>query len=111
MYIYIHKSAPLFSQKEWDKELDELLNDLTPTDGANAGRVAVGEVRARLAFTRYSLLRGFCARMNHPCNTKPACIAHTIAILLHDYSAVYDPRSDILFGCHIPYNIGDGNIL
>lgn len=33
------------TQAEWDKELDELLDDLTPTDGPNAGRVAVGEVQ------------------------------------------------------------------
>ena len=41
----------------------------------------------------------------------PTCIAHTIAILLHDYCAIYDPPSEPSFICHIPYNIGDGNIL
>ena len=38
-------------------------------------------------------------------------IVHTIAILLHDYCARYDPPSELSFVCHIPYNIGDGNIL
>jgi hypothetical protein len=33
------------TQAEWVKELDEMLDDLTPTDGPNAGRVAVGEVQ------------------------------------------------------------------
>eukprot|EP00966_Prymnesium_polylepis_P267234 6173266-Prymnesium_polylepis.1 len=33
------------SQAEWDKELPDLLDDLTPTDGANVGRVSIGEVQ------------------------------------------------------------------
>jgi len=37
------------------------------------------------------LLRGFRARIKHPFNTPPACIAHTIANLLHDDCAIYDP--------------------
>jgi len=34
------------SQAEWDKELTDLLDDLTPNDGPNEGRVAVSEVSA-----------------------------------------------------------------
>ena len=33
------------SQAEWGKELNELLDDLTPNDGSNAGRVLVSEVQ------------------------------------------------------------------
>jgi len=29
--------------------------------------------------------------------SRPACIAHTVAILLHDYSAIYDPPSNSLW--------------
>jgi len=58
------------------------------------------------------LLQGFCARINPLFNTPPTCIAHTIAILLHDYCAIYDPPpSELPFVCHIPYNNGDGNIV
>ena len=56
-------------------------------------------------------LRGFCARINHPFNTPPTCIADTIAILLHDYWAIDDPPSDRPIVCHIPYNTSDGHIL
>ena len=41
----------------------------------------------------------------------PACIFHPGAILLHDYWAVYDPPSDLPFGCHTPYNISNNNIV
>jgi len=41
----------------------------------------------------------------------PTCIVYPGAILLHDYWAVYDLPSDLLFVCHTPYNIGDGNIV
>ena len=34
----------------------------------------------------------------------PACIAHTVAILLHDYWAIYDPPLDFPFVCHTPCN-------
>ena len=33
------------SRAEWEKELPDLLDDLTPTDGPNAGRVAISEVQ------------------------------------------------------------------
>ena len=33
------------SRAEWEKELPNLLDDLTPTDGPNAGRVAISEVQ------------------------------------------------------------------
>jgi len=32
------------------------------------------------------------ALFNHPCIAPSICIAHTIAILSHDYCAIYDPR-------------------
>ena len=32
-----------------------------------------------------------CARVNRPFIFRPACIAHSVAILLHDYWAIYDP--------------------
>ena len=41
-------SAPLHTpQAEWDRELPELIDDLTPNDGPNAGRVSVGEVQVK----------------------------------------------------------------
>jgi len=39
------------------------------------------------------------------------CIAHTIAILLHDYCAIYDPPPDPPCISHTPYNIGNDNIV
>ena len=33
------------SRAEWEKELPDLLDDLTPTDGPSAGRVAISEVQ------------------------------------------------------------------
>jgi len=57
------------------------------------------------------LLRGVCARINHP------CIAHshlycphycnTIARLLRNIRRLSDPPCV----CHTPYNIGNGNIV
>ena len=44
-----------------------------------------------LAFTNILSLRGCCAQINHPFIAPPNCIAHTIAIRLHGYCAVYDP--------------------
>jgi len=41
----------------------------------------------------------------------PTCIGHTVAILLHDFGAVYEPPSDLPFACHTPYNIGNNNIV
>jgi len=37
------------------------------------------------------LLRGLCARINHPVSAPPTRIAHTIALLFYDYYAIYDP--------------------
>ena len=39
----------------------------------------------------------------------PTCKAYTIAILLHDYCAIYAPPPDPPCECHTPYNIGNGN--
>jgi len=36
------------------------------------------------------LLRGYCARINHPSIPPPTCMAHPGAILLHDYFTVED---------------------
>jgi len=33
----------------------------------------------------------FCARINHPFIASPTCIAHTVAILLQYYCAIFDP--------------------
>jgi len=41
----------------------------------------------------------------------PTCKAYPIAILLHGQCAIYDPPPTTRFLCHIPYIIGDGNIL
>jgi len=41
----------------------------------------------------------------------PICIAHTIAILLHGYCAIYDPPPSYPFVCYTPYKSGIGNIL
>ena len=41
----------------------------------------------------------------------PICFAHTIAILLHDDCATYDPPPNPPFERHTPYTIGIGNIL
>ena len=35
--------------------------------------------------------QGFCARINHPYSFSHTCIAHTIAIRLHDFRTIYDP--------------------
>ena len=40
---------------------------------------------------------------------RPACIAPTVAIRLHDYWAVYDPPLDL--PVYTPYNIDTNNIL
>jgi len=37
-------------------------------------------------------LQSFLALSNHPCSAPSICIAHTIAILLHDECAIYDPH-------------------
>ena len=42
---------------------------------------------------------------------RPACIAHTITILLHGYRAIYDPPLDLNLVYHTPYNIGNDNIV
>ena len=42
---------------------------------------------------------------------RPACIAHTVAVLLHGCWAVYDPPLDLPLVCHTPYNIGNNNIV
>jgi len=39
----------------------------------------------------------------------PTCISHTVATLMHDYWAVYEPPSDLPFVCHTSYNIGHYN--
>jgi len=41
----------------------------------------------------------------------PTRIAHTIAILLHEYWAVYTTPSELSFVCYTPYNIGNHNIV
>jgi len=34
---------------------------------------------------------GFCARINHPFIAPPACIAHTVTLLLQNHCAIFDP--------------------
>jgi len=41
----------------------------------------------------------------------PTCIAHPVAIPLHDYRAVYDPPLDPPSICHAPYKIGNYNVV
>ena len=41
----------------------------------------------------------------------PTCIARTIAILSHDYCAIYDPPHTPLLCAIHHYNIGNGNIV
>ena len=41
----------------------------------------------------------------------PTCIAHTVAILLRYYCAIFDPPPDPLFVCHTPYHIVHRNIV
>jgi len=41
----------------------------------------------------------------------PTCIAHTIAMLMRDYCAIYDPPPDPPIECHTLYNSGNGNIV
>jgi len=41
----------------------------------------------------------------------PTCVAHPVAIRLHDYWTVYDPASDLLFVCYTRHNIGNNNIV
>ena len=43
-----------------------------------------------------------------PC---PTCIAHTVAMRVHDYWAVYDPSSDLPCICHTLYHITNYNIM
>ena len=56
-------------------------------------RVLWGSAYHHLCWSLQDILSrpGFCARIKHPLNTPPACIAHTIAILLHGYCAIYPP--------------------
>jgi len=54
------------------------------------------------SFVHESVVRSFFRR---------ACIARTVAILLHGYWAVYDPPLDLPLVCHTPYNIGNNNIV
>jgi len=56
-------------------------------------------------------LHKFLALVNHPFIAPSICIAHTIAVLLHDSCAIYDPPPDFSCVCHTPYNIGNGNIV
>jgi len=48
------------------------------------------------------LLQGLCARINHPfILPPPACIARTIAVLLHVYCAIYDtPPTPLVYAIH-----------
>ena len=64
---------------------------------------------ASLAFTRYSYLRLhkiflpsrlLCTNQSTFCCPSPTCIAYRIAILLHDYCAVYPPTTPILYAIH-----------
>jgi len=64
-----------------------------------------------LALTRYSSRLDFCARINHPCIAPPPTyIAHTVAIRLQSYCAIFDPPPSPPFVCHTPYNIVHGNM-
>jgi len=51
------------------------------------------------------------ARINRPFIISAACIAHTVAILLHSYRAIYDPLPNPPVVCRAPYNIGNNNIV
>jgi len=42
------------------------------------------------------LLQSFLALITHPGIASPTCIAHTIAIPLHDFCAIYDPSPAVL---------------
>jgi len=53
------------------------------------------------------LLRGCCARINHPFIPSPTCIVHPGAIPLHDHRTVYKSPSDLPFVGATPYNIGN----
>ena len=47
------------------------------------------------------LIRGFCARINHLLLPPPTRISHTIALLLHDYCAIYDPTpTPLVYSIH-----------
>jgi len=47
------------------------------------------------------LLRGFCARINHPVITPPDYIARTIAVLLRVFCAIYDASpTPLLYAIH-----------
>jgi len=42
-----------------------------------------------------------CARINHPFITPPISVAHTTALLLHDFFAIYDPPQTLpLYAIH-----------
>jgi len=41
----------------------------------------------------------------------PTCIGHTVATVMYDQWAVYEPPSDLPFVCHAPCDIGNNNIL
>jgi len=57
------------------------------------------------------LLEGLCARIIPLLLPPPIRVAHTIALLLHDCCAIYDPPFDPSCVCHTPYNIGNDNIM
>jgi len=68
-------------------------------------KVRIGGSRQRYSFASRRLSTNQASRYPPP----PTCNAHTIAILVHDCCAIYDPPSDLICVCHTPYNIGNGN--
>ena len=60
-----------------------------------------------LAFAKYCVVHESTILLFLP----PTCIAHPGAVLLHNYWAVYDFHSGLIFVCHTLYNIGNNNIM
>jgi len=56
-------------------------------------------------------LQSFLALSKHPCISPSICIAHTIATLVHDECATYDPHpTPLVYAIHHT-NIDSGNIV
>ena len=68
------------------------------------------KAKAQVGFIIYSFTsRRLCTNQSsfHP--PPPPCISHTVATLMPDYWAVYEPPSDLPCVCYTPYNIGNNN--
>jgi len=68
---------------------------------ARPGKELAWKLRVSLN-KRFVYFEAFVHESVIPLPPPPTCIAHTIAVLLHDYSAIYDPPRPLF---RMPYTI------